>query len=108
MKLLLTSLFCFGLHLCTRPEKLGWKILSRLRLPLWLSKPLYDCPTCMASVYGVAFSFYFQLPPLEAVWFIFQLAAINGILEVLYLAIKAVYEFKKTLIDEGLLEDLIK
>lgn len=61
----------------------------------------------MASVWGILFSLYFELSPLEGLLFVFQLAAANGIIEVIYLAIKSIFEIKRTLIDEGLLEDLI-
>jgi hypothetical protein len=51
--LLFTSLFIFGVWLSTAEgmigDKLRWEFIS-----LWpnLAKPVVDCPTCMASVYG--------------------------------------------------------
>jgi hypothetical protein len=51
--LLFTSLFIFGVWLSTAEGMIGdelrWEFIS-----LWpnLAKPVVDCPTCMASVYG--------------------------------------------------------
>lgn len=52
--IILTSLCIWGVHgffqLTGLSDGLDW-------LPLWVSKPLFDCPPCQSSVYGT-FSFF--------------------------------------------------
>jgi hypothetical protein len=46
----------------TRNEILGFvKKYGDVILPLWLRKPLYDCPMCMASFWSIMSAFYFGL-----------------------------------------------
>jgi hypothetical protein len=45
------ALLISGLHLASY-EGMILGFLPNLGLPSWLEKPLFDCPTCMASVHG--------------------------------------------------------
>lgn len=45
------SLYCVGLHITTRKNHL-FHFIDNNNWPDWVKKPLYDCPTCMASVHG--------------------------------------------------------
>jgi len=77
--LLLNALLIVGLHVATYhgnilgflrdpseyDEGLGFSRNGTIKkphwntLPDWLKKPLYDCPTCMASVHSTYFYWYF-------------------------------------------------
>lgn len=72
--ILLTSLICFGVFHATRYEwsviegkAIRYEVLGFIKkygdqwLPLWIRKPLYDCPMCMASFWSVVTSAYFGL-----------------------------------------------
>lgn len=51
-----TCMFIFGLHCLLRPGYIfGFfgEVLDAL-LPEWVSKPLFMCPPCMASIYGIS------------------------------------------------------
>jgi len=53
-----TSIATFGLHYTTRPNSiLGF--VSKLRIPKNLAKPLFDCPMCMSSFWGVLSFLFF-------------------------------------------------
>jgi hypothetical protein len=70
-QILITSLVCFGIYKATRyrydlindsehSEALGFvKKYGDQHLPIWLRKPLYDCPPCMGSFWSVMTSIYF-------------------------------------------------
>lgn len=78
--LLLNAFLIAGIHLATYDEMiLVW--LHYIGLPSWLEKPLFDCPTCMASVHGtyvylLALS-YINLPLWGLVLYIPVLAGIS-------------------------------
>jgi len=48
-----------GLHIATR-DGMIFGYAQYIGLPIWLEKPLFDCPTCMSSLHG---------------WYIFMIAA---------------------------------
>lgn len=101
------SLFIWGLSFCfdegmifhglhkwfigwDRIEKVPGK--SRERIPIWIQKPLYSCPICMASVWGsmgYTMGTYFLFgwsAQLLILWpiYCFALAGLNGIIYNLY------------------------
>lgn len=60
--LILNSLFIWGFFAATRKDELF--NLEDAPLPKWLAKPLYNCPFCMSSVWGViGFYLFLQMPP---------------------------------------------
>jgi hypothetical protein len=55
--LILNALAIWGFFAATRKEELF--NLEMAPLPEWLAKPLYNCPFCMSSVWGLAgFAFF--------------------------------------------------
>ena len=49
------------------------------KLPDWVKKPLYDCPTCMASFHSTYFYWYFM--PFEwgsLLWYPFYIVALSA------------------------------
>jgi hypothetical protein len=60
--LILNALAIWGFFAATRKEELF--NLEMAPLPEWLAKPLYNCPFCMSSVWGLAgFAFFINFPP---------------------------------------------
>lgn len=51
---LLASLVCFGIWNAFAPGMIFGKIADiwERRFPEWVSKPLFTCPPCMASLHG--------------------------------------------------------
>lgn len=49
------ALFIVGLHLSTGNDMLLEKPARWIdkRIPYWWTKPLFNCPTCMASVHSI-------------------------------------------------------
>jgi hypothetical protein len=73
-QIILNSFICYGVFYATRYE---WSVIENKEvrnealgfikkygdqvLPLWIRKPLYDCPMCMGSFWSVVTSLYFGL-----------------------------------------------
>lgn len=49
--LLVNAFHIAGLHLATR-DGMIFGMIQYLGLPIWIENPLFDCPTCMASIHG--------------------------------------------------------
>lgn len=82
-----TVLVIWGIHCVLSPRFVfGWigeKIKSTVG-EYW-SKPIYSCPACMSSIYGVLASIYFRVNFLDAPLFILAVCGLNFILiEFLY------------------------
>lgn len=73
-QIILNSFICYGVfhatryewslieNKVTRNEILGFvKKYGDQYLPLWIRKPLYDCPMCMGSFWSIVSAFYFGL-----------------------------------------------
>lgn len=60
--MILNALAIIGLHLATGDEMILDKPARYLevKLPYWMTKPLFNCPTCMASVWGTVYYIAFQ------------------------------------------------
>jgi hypothetical protein len=57
--LLINALIIAGVKLASE-EGMILSFLPKLNLPKWVAMPLYDCATCMASLWSVpAYLFYF-------------------------------------------------
>ena len=62
--LIINSFICIGFNIATEPGMiLNWieKLLEKA--PLWLQKPIYLCPMCMASVHSL-----WVFPTLDLPW----------------------------------------
>lgn len=50
------------------------------RVPFWVSKPLFDCPICMSSVWGIT---YIILVVQFKLWYIWLIPALAGLIALL-------------------------
>lgn len=48
---------------------------------LWLRKPMYDCLFCCSSVYGLLFTWYYEMTILEHIELIITVSGINYIIQ---------------------------
>lgn len=77
--LIITSLWIWGMHGFFQLTELSTKI----RLPMAIRKPLFDCPPCQSSVHGtIAFWWIFSHPTIP-LWiaFCFCLCGLNYIIK---------------------------
>ena len=58
--IILNALYIVGFHLATGEDMILNKpaLWIEQRIPYWLTKPLFNCPTCMASVHSIVPYFY--------------------------------------------------
>jgi hypothetical protein len=83
--LVLNSLGCLGVHCLTREGMLFEQAANYIRLyvgEFW-SKPLFDCPPCMASVWGLLGWFYLT-PSLAIVPYLLVLCGVNALTSKMY------------------------
>jgi hypothetical protein len=90
--ILLTSLSIYAIHTATRPQMiLEWlkvKVNQRLLLQLdinpeklvYLNKWLWDCPPCMATLYGTIAFFLFCLPLYLLPVFVLSVSGLNAVI----------------------------
>lgn len=84
--LLFNALFIVGLHLATGEEMIFNKpaLWIETKVPYWMTKPLFNCPTCMASVHSILPYWYcHELTLINAgayVFYVFALAGLSTIL----------------------------
>jgi|LakMenEpi03Aug12_release.lakeMendotaPanAssembly.Ray.scaffolds.fasta_scaffold27346_10 hypothetical protein len=76
--LVLNSLVIIGVHLLTRVGMLLYPFVND-DWHEYIRKPLYDCPPCMASVWGIAGWFYFA-PDVNIIIYLLALCGLNGLL----------------------------
>ena len=83
--LVLNSLGCLGVHCLTREGMLFEEIANIIRHYIgdFWSKPLFDCPPCMASVWGISGWFYFA-PDLHLIPYLLVLCGLNALISKLY------------------------
>jgi hypothetical protein len=96
----LNSLVCLGVHVATREDMILFpfaqfiKRLSRkvgdyispcsdFNMAYYVCKPLFDCPPCMASVWGLLGWFYL-MPSLAIVPYLLVLCGVNSLISKLY------------------------
>jgi len=85
------SLWCWGIFTLFREGYLLARVGNILRiddddsppnkLGSWLSKPLYDCPPCMASVHGFIFGWFSFGLTLQLPAFMICLCGLNYIIK---------------------------
>jgi hypothetical protein len=78
---LFNALHIIGLHLSTGEGMINyWVHQATAKLPNWLTKPLFDCPTCMASIHSTYFYWYFaDLTWVALLAYPFYITAVAGI-----------------------------
>ena len=98
--LIINSLICLGVHVVTRDgmlfafvEEAANSFLWKIHDMFWpckpntwssyLLKPLFNCPPCMASVWGIAGWFYFA-PDLHLIPYLLVLCGLNALISKLY------------------------
>lgn len=73
----ITSLALYALGMLQQENMLLHPIrkrLDRIKLPYWLTSPLYSCPPCMSSIWGSGVWFLSVPDPLCFDWPIFVLS----------------------------------
>ena len=58
--LIVNSLFIIGIHQSTK-QGMILNFVTKNKLPYWLKKPLYACPTCMASIHSYVYLVFYSL-----------------------------------------------
>jgi len=84
--LILTSLWIWGFHGFFQLNDFFTGKYSRFELPIFIRKPLFDCPPCMSSIHGTISYFLFtDYPSYHAItlWiaFCFCLCGLNYIIK---------------------------
>jgi hypothetical protein len=80
--IIVTSLWCLGFYKAF-DEGMVFGCIAKvcIVLPLWLRKPLYDCPPCMGSAHGfVAFFIFYGTIDFRIIPFIFCVSGLNWLL----------------------------
>lgn len=71
-----------GIHASTWKDMINhW--VNGLPVPYWVSFPLWDCPICMASFWGISFSVLFNIKLGLIPFFCLTIAGINTFFVVL-------------------------
>lgn len=52
VQILLTSLWIWGVHASTT-DRMIFARVARIKLPDWITFPIYECPICMSSFHGL-------------------------------------------------------
>lgn len=73
--LIINALYIVGLHLATGDEMIFSKpaLWIETKVPYWVTKPLFNCPTCMASVHSIV-----------PYWYMTEFSIDNAIIYVVY------------------------
>lgn len=83
--LALNSLACLGIHCVTREGMIFGAVADYIRdcIGEYSSKPLFDCPPCMASVWGIAGWFYSH-PEIHIIPYLLILCGVNALVSKLF------------------------
>lgn len=82
--IVINSLVCLGIHVLTRVDMLLWPLIQHTeRWSDYIKKPLFDCPPCMASIWGAIGYIYFA-PDINAIPYLLALCGFNALLSNLY------------------------
>lgn len=70
---LICSLMCTLMHVSTHEGMIFHRFAQWYKkdMPVWLIKPLFDCLTCMCSIWGTS---YWLLSDTDLSWLVFVLA----------------------------------
>lgn len=80
--LALNSLIIMGIHVLTRHGMLLQPFVND-DWNEYIRKPLYDCPPCMSSVWGVLGWLYFA-PDFNVILYLLALCGLNGLLSAIF------------------------
>ena len=80
--LALNSLIIMGIHVLTRHGMLLQPFVND-DWNEYIRKPLYDCPPCMSSVWGVLGWLYFA-PDFNIILYLLALCGLNGLLSAIF------------------------
>ena len=85
LAIVLNSFACLGVHCLTREGMLMYNVADYIRSKVgeFICKPLFDCPPCMASVWGLLGWFYLE-PGLAIVPYMLVLCGVNALISKLY------------------------
>lgn len=84
--LIINSLYIVGLHLATGDEMIFSKpaLWIETKIPYWMTKPLFNCTTCMASVHSIIPFWYMHDPnPLNCGYYVLYVFALAGLSTIL-------------------------
>lgn len=78
-KLLFASIWCLGVYCIFSPNYILGSVGEFVRkdLPRWVTKPLFDCPPCMASVHGTLIHFTYGGDVFSWIPFVVCLSGLN-------------------------------
>jgi hypothetical protein len=85
LAIVLNSLACLGVQCLTREGMLMYKVADYIssKVGEFICKPLFDCPPCMASVWGLLGWFYLE-PGLAILPYMLVLCGVNALISKLY------------------------
>lgn len=75
--LIVGCLWCFGFWKLFDDGLLPLRVKIESVLPMKVTKPLFNCPACMASVHGFFLGFAFYGPHLVIILYCFCLCGLN-------------------------------
>lgn len=83
--IVINSLACLAIHVLTREGMLLDNVANLLRdnIKEFWCKPLFDCPPCMASVWGLLGWFYLA-PNMQLIPYLLVLCGFNALVSKLY------------------------
>ncbi len=82
MVLIVHSFAIIGVHNLFEDKHIFGKIGDWMEsnLPLWISKPLFLCPPCMASIWGLPMAYLIYIEqPMPYLWMAIYVLALSGI-----------------------------
>lgn len=83
--IVINALVCLGVHVLTREGMLlgSFAEYTRAVIGEFWCKPLFDCPPCMASVWGLIGWLYLN-PAMQLIPYLLLLCGVNALINKLY------------------------
>jgi len=92
------AIVCIHILITWEGMILHWSEKYLARLPFWLRKPLYECATCMASVWGgILYLIWFRAIDWGVIWAILITAILATIIDLVLIVLCDVAEYFKKL-----------
>lgn len=78
--IVINSLLIIGFHVSTWPDMINFWFArwGNLHFPASMQKPLYDCVTCMSSIYGVGYCLGFTNYISDIQYLILHIVCLSG------------------------------